>query len=236
MAIFGILELEPVVQVSDKTRLKADKSFVSKDEAAITLIEVEPESGSGFIDITGSSSRDWYLDWAYSGISRVVTVSLRITTDGAPVTETATLQVNTAADDKLFSTDADLINKENDILKWVQDGRSSFLNVHRQARDLVLTYLDESGKVDVDGNRLTADSIVDVEEVREWAAALTLKLIFKSISNEVGDIFSEKARLYESQEKIHRNRTFLRFDYNNDGDLSDAEKANTIQQIRFVRR
>ena len=235
MAIFGILELEPVVQVDDKTRLKADKSFVSKDEAAISLIEIEPEAGDGFIDITGSSSRDWYLDWSYSGTSRSVTASLRITTDGAPVTFTKDIQVNTAADDKLFSTDSDLISKENDILKWVQDGRSSFLNVHRQSRDLVLTYLDESGKTDIDGNRLTADSILDVEEVREWAAALTLKLIFKSISNEVGDIFSEKARLYESQEKIHRNRTYLRYDYDNDGEVSRGE-ASTFQTIDFRRR
>lgn len=236
MAIFGILELEPVVQVDDKIRLSAKKSFVSKDEAAISLVRIEPEAGAGFIDVTGSNYKDWYLDWSYSGTSRSVTVSVEITTDGAPVTFTKDLQVFTAEDDQLFSTDDDLINKENDILKWVQDGRSSFLNVHRQARDLVLTYLDESGKTDRDGNRLTAESIVDVEEVREWAAALTLKLIFKSISNAVDDVFAEKAKMYSSQVKIHRNRTFLRFDYDGDGKLSKAEKNQTFQTIRFSRR
>ena len=58
MAIFPNAELEEVVQVDDKTRLDARKSFVSKDEADVTLIEVEPEAGSGFIDVTGSSFKD----------------------------------------------------------------------------------------------------------------------------------------------------------------------------------
>jgi hypothetical protein len=78
MAIFGVLESDPIVQVSDKIRLKADRSFVSKDEAAITLVEIEPVAGNGFIDVTGSSSSDWYLDWSYSTDGTAVT-SLRIT-------------------------------------------------------------------------------------------------------------------------------------------------------------
>ena len=60
MAIFPHIELEDIVQVNDRTRLSAIKSFVSKDEAAVTLVEIEPESGSGFIDVTGAKQADWF--------------------------------------------------------------------------------------------------------------------------------------------------------------------------------
>lgn len=236
MAIFGIIKTEPVIQVDDKIRIDASKSFVSKDESIISLVEIEPEGGNGFIDVTGSSARDYFLDWSYSGTSRSVTVTLRITTDGAPVSFTQTIQVNTEADDMLFSTDADIINKENDILSWVQEGRSSFLNVHRQARDLILTYLDESGYTDNNGARLTAAAIVDTEEVREWSAALTLKLIFKSISNAVDDIFQEKASMYAGQESIHRNRAVLRFDKDGDGEIDRGEGDFSFQSVKVLRR
>jgi hypothetical protein len=59
--IFPLVESEPIVQVSDKTRLSAVKSFKSNDEPAISLVEIEPESGSGFINVTGSpiNSKNW---------------------------------------------------------------------------------------------------------------------------------------------------------------------------------
>ena len=40
MAIFGVIESDPVVQTNDKVRLKAMRSFISKDEAEITLVEI----------------------------------------------------------------------------------------------------------------------------------------------------------------------------------------------------
>ncbi len=85
MAIFPNLKLEDIVQINDKTRLDASKSFTA-DEAAVTLVEIEPESAAGFIDITptvATNSKQYFLDWSYSGTSRTVTVSVRITTDGA---------------------------------------------------------------------------------------------------------------------------------------------------------
>ena len=90
MAIFGVLDFDPVVQVNDKIRLKAIRSFVSKDEAAITLVEIEPVAGNGFIDVTDADPNELFLDWSYATDGTAV-VSLRITTDGAPVTVTKNL-------------------------------------------------------------------------------------------------------------------------------------------------
>lgn len=225
MAIFGVLELEDIVQVDDLTRLVADKTIVSKDNAAITLVEIEPESGSGFIDVTGSLPKDWYLDWAYSGASRTVTVSLRITA-GTVSTFTKTISIVTASDDKLFSSDQNLVELEPDILKYVPRGRSSFLNVHRASQKKIMDWLNESGVVDTSGAKLTKDDVVDVDEVRAWSRDLTLSLIFKGLQNAVDDVFADKAKYYESQAGNRQNRAKLRLDLNNDGSLSLADSVN----------
>jgi len=41
--IFGVLELEKVIQIDDRTRLDASKSYTTPDEGDITLIEIQPE-------------------------------------------------------------------------------------------------------------------------------------------------------------------------------------------------
>ena len=145
--IFPVLETEDVVQVADKTRLDGSKTFVSKDANEITLVEIEPESCAGYIDVTGSSFADWYLDWIYTGATRSVTVTIRVTTDSTPVTLTRTISVVTVSDDKLFSKDQDLVAREPDVLKYVPQGRASFLNVHRASQTKILEDLDEGGAV-----------------------------------------------------------------------------------------
>jgi hypothetical protein len=233
VAIFGVLEVESTVQVNDKTRLNASKSFISKDEDPVTLVEIEPEAAAGFIDVTGASSKDWFLDWVYVGASRNVTVSLRITA-GTVQTFTKTLAVTTAVDDNLFSSDQDLIAYEPDILKWVPQGRASYLNVHREAQARILEWLDEAGLTDRDGNRLTKAALVDVQEVRAWSRDLTLSLIFKGIQNAVDDVFAGKAQHYASEAVKRSDRTRLRLDLNGDDTISRNESVfmNTRELLR----
>lgn len=223
MAIFGILDLEPVVQIDDKIRLKGIQSFVSKDEATVTLVEIEPEAASGFIDVTGSSSDDWYLDWSYSGTSRIVTVSLRITTDGAPVTVTGTMQVNTAVDDNLFSDDSGIFTHETELKDIVPRGKSSFLYVHRKAKQLIIDWFNEMGWSDCDGNKLTDAAFVDKEEVRRMSEMWTLALIYKDLSNSVDDKFDQKSALYKSKVVDSQRRLRFRLDLNGDASIDSGE-------------
>jgi hypothetical protein len=234
MAIFPNLELEDVVQVNDKTRLNAAKSFVSKDEEAITLIEIEPEASAGYVDVTATAAKNWFLDWEYATAGAKV-VSCRVTTDGSPTIKTFSLTVTSAADDKLFSADADLVALEHDILRYVPDGRNSFKNVHRKAQSLIVAWLDENGHTDSSGNRLTKDAIIDLEEVRYWSAALAMSLIFKSISNAVDDVFQAKAIQYDSMAITHRNRLIIRLDVTGDGIASIGEGIN-VKSLDMVRR
>lgn len=238
MAIFPVIELESVVQAGDKTRISAAKSFVSKDNAAIAIVEIEPEAGAGFVAVTGSSSRDWYLDWVYTGATRTATVSVRITdatlVTPVVVTSTKTISVVTAVDDKLYSSDADIIALEPDILKWVPEGRSSFLNVHREAQIKIIDWLAEAGITDVAGDRLDKSRIVDVDEVRSWSKYLVLSLVFRGIYNSVDDVFSDKAKFYETMAKGKADRAKLRLDLDGDGETSTAEDVN-LQSRDLVR-
>jgi hypothetical protein len=232
--IFPNLQLEDVVQANDKTRLDATKSFISKDEAAITLVEVEAETGSGFIEVGAPGvAKDWYLDWEYATTGSK-TVSCRITTDGAPTTKSFTLEVLSSVEDNLFSYDSDLTALEADVLRWVPAGRNSFKNYHRKAQRLIVAWLNENGHTDSAGLALTKDAIVDIEEVRSWSAALTMQLIFRSISNDPLDTFSEKSKQYESMALTHRNRAVLRLDTDGDGEVSLGEgvRVNSLSMVR----
>lgn len=238
MAIFPKMSTDRIVQVEDSLRLDATSTFISKDEAAITLVEIQPEATESFIDVTGTGSnlaKNWFLDWQYSGTSRTVDITVRVTTDGAPVTFTQSLEVITASDDKLFSDDYDLTVKEEDILKWLPDGRTSFKYKHRQVQTMIVEDFNERGVVDRDNNKLTKDAFVDIEEVRQWSLNMVLSLIFKDNSNVVGDIFDQKANNYMSEALTHKHRAFYRLDLNGDGSIDNNEKS-PFRTVGLVRR
>lgn len=234
MAIFPDIKTEGTIQIDDQIRIDASRSFVSKDEAAITLVEIQPEATESFVTVTGSSSADWFLDWRYSGSTRTVAVAVRVTTDGSPVTFSKNVEVLTSADDKLFSDDDDLIGIETDVLRYLPKGRSSFLNVHRKAQDIILAELDDRGITDFEGNRLTKDAVVDVEEVNKWSTYSVLWMIFQDLSDAVDDIFARKSDFFASRMNFHRDRSFLRLDLNGDGNL-DLGEIVPVRTTRLLR-
>ena len=73
--IFPVLSHESIVQVDDKTRLDASKSF--SNSADITLVEIDPDGTGTFYDITNVDG--WYLDMVY-GVEGDKTITLRINT------------------------------------------------------------------------------------------------------------------------------------------------------------
>lgn len=235
--IAPIIEIEPVLQIGDKTRIDVSKSFISKGESAIHSISVEPEAGAGYIAVTNADSRNWFLDWVYTGASRTVTISCRIQVLSAvgPIeTKTATMQLLTAADDKLFSVDQDLIALEPDISKWVKKGRSSFADVHRMAQKKILEYLDEAGLRNDDGTKISKNELIDLSEVKPWSRDLTLSLIFRGLSNQTNDVFDEKAKYYASEAKNRSDRAVIAWDSNKDGTIQPEEKVS-LQSVVMVR-
>lgn len=224
----GKLFAESVVQIGDKTRLDAGKSFVTKGEASITKVEIDPGDGSGYVDVTGTNGpTDWYLDWVYSGISRSITATVRITTSGSPVVgDTQVISVLTATDDYLFSGDNDLIALEPDVMKWVPDGRSSWLNVHRAAQQKIMDYLNKMGVEDDAGLEFKKTDLLLIEEVRYWSRDWVLQLIFEGISNMPNDVFALKAKFYKDEASKDSSRAKIRIDENHDGVQAKYELIN----------
>ena len=216
--IFPFLELEPTIQVNDRTRLSALKSFVTQDEAAISLVQIDPDGSTGLITVTS----DQFLDWQYAA-SGTYTVTCRVTASGASAAFTDTVTVLSVAADKLFSTDADLKLHEPDILEWIAEGRNTFLNVHRRAQKMIMEYIRREGFRDTDGDVFTKAAFVDIEEVKQWSTFLSLRLIFEGISNAIDDVFSDKAKRYKGLEVTWRKTVLLGMDVDGDGVVDDSE-------------
>lgn len=220
--LFPKLILESTLQVGDKTRLNARQSYVSKDEAALTVVEIEPEAGAGFIDVFDASSKNWFLDYEYATDGAKV-VTVRVDNGSTPVTSSFTINVLTEADDHLFSTDEDLVRLESDIMKYLPDGKSSYKNIHREAQLQILQYLYKIGIVDISGNKLTKNAIVDIEEVRFWSKYVTHRIIFEDLSTSSGDFFQAKSERFGKEENEWRHASKVALDLNGDGTVDSTE-------------
>jgi hypothetical protein len=123
---------------------------------------------------------------------------------------------------------------EPDILNYVRPGRASFLDVHRRCQELILDWLDKNGYTDVDGEKFTKTSIVNIDEVKSWATYMALRLIFEGLSNSTEDVFAAKAQRYLSMEAEARKRLILRLDEDGDGVADEPEKTvvGTIYLVR----
>lgn len=69
MSIFALLDFEGEVQIEDKTRLNASKSFASKAAADLTTCTITAGVGASAIDVFNPDPSEMYLDWVYESLS-----------------------------------------------------------------------------------------------------------------------------------------------------------------------
>jgi hypothetical protein len=233
--IFGNLELEAVVQTKDKTRLNASKSFSPKGEQPIDQVKISPETGVALIAVHGAGNpKDWFLDWEYA-TAGTKTVTLEIKAGPHTVTFTRTIEVVTPEQDKLFSKDSDLIQFEPDILKWLPAGKSTYNNIHRNAQYLIIDWLDSIRVWRTDGTKLTKADLSLTDDLKQLSIYMTLELIFMSISNQVDDVFLNKARMYGQKALLVQGRGRIQADLNGNGTLDTGEAAD-LRSFTLVRR
>jgi len=145
------------------------------------------------------------------------------------------IKVYTELGDHLFCNDGDLVTHEPDIMKWVPEGRATYKNVFRRAQKLILAWLDEKGYVNTYGKKYDKNDIIDVEETRQWAIFMSLKLIFRGLSNSTDDVFDKKSIIYSEYEEAARQRVVLRIDVNKDGIADTTEGLNVSSGTLFRR-
>jgi hypothetical protein len=224
--LFPLIRTDEKVQIGDKFRFDASKSFVAPS-GTITKYEFDPNNDSTWID-AGTTN---YLDWVYQTAGSK-TCGLRITS-GTTATTTVTLTAVNAATDALFSNDSDLVEIEPTIMKYLPQERSSFKYVHRRAQKHILDSLDQHRIHLADGSRITAAEILDVQEVKNWSTLQTLAYIFDGNSNSTDDVFAKKAKLYRDKASAAMHLAF-RYDYNQDEELTEDENRDlfTTEMIR----
>jgi len=221
--------IEDAVQLYDKTRIDISGTFLAPDESSFTSLEIDPDTSGTYYDITSNK----YLDWQYD-IAGEHTISVRVITDVTTTVKTFTINTVSPATDNLFSTDSMLIDYEDDIMKYVRKGRSTYIDKHRASQQRILGELDESGYEKSDGTNYTSSDIVDITEFSYWSCFMTLRIIFESLSNSVQDIYTKKSAKYNSLEIKAKKRSFIRLDYDSDGviDASEKESMTTMKMVR----
>lgn len=222
MAIFPHIETDLIVQVNDRFRISAEKSFISPDETAVTDVLITPEIGESAISVFDSNSKNWFLDWEYS-TDGIKVVTLEVVNAGGSQSRTFSITALTEEQDKLFSSDQNLVEEESDILRYVPKGRNTFKFQHRAAQTRMLEDLYRIGITDIQGNKLTKDAVLDIDEVREWSKFLTLQLIFADLSTTPSDQFAIERDRYKMEALEGRHKSVLKLDKNGDGEISGSE-------------
>lgn len=235
MKAFGILETEKILQVADKTRLNAVKTFLAKGASPITTVEIQPEASEVFVAVTGLSQKDWFLDWIYQAAGMKL-VTLRVTQQDLTVSETSQMiEVVTESQDLLWSKDSDLQTYEADILKWMPEGKSTFNFVHRRAQSLILDWLDEIRVYKNNGQRLAKEDMQFTEDLNRLSTMWALELIFQSLSNRPDDVFATKSTYYQGKRREAQSRGRIQADFNGNA-LEDINDNNDMLSGFMVRR
>ena len=235
---FPDLRFENVLQVDDRTRLSASKSFVTGGET-ITNVEIQPDSLESFISVFNSDNDKWYLDWAYE-TEGIKTITVRLTTDVGTKDKTYTTNVLTEGEDALLSEDSDLYPYEPEIDRLLPKGKNSYKYAHRAAQDKIIAYLDEQRIYKNDNSRYTKHDLATITDpefkyqFKQWSTFQTMLIIFESNQIAVGDVFEEKRQQYENEMRQHRNRASLRLDQDGDGVIDDL--PYNIRSTMMVRR
>ncbi len=70
MPIFPVLETEKELQINDKTRFDATRSFISLGETALSNVRIKSEPIGSYISVFNSGTSSlWNLDWSYSSFT-----------------------------------------------------------------------------------------------------------------------------------------------------------------------
>jgi hypothetical protein len=235
--IFGLIECDAKYQIGEKVRINYTKSY-NIPNVDFTVVTIKP-SGSD-IDYVPTSLVDretFYMDWIYS-TAGTKTITLALDDGSGLVVTTKDIEIVSAATDALFSTDADLIPHEDDILKWLPDGRSSWNYMHRKSQDLILKELYKSRIYADDGLMLTTAEVLDVNEIKEWSIFKTLEMIMNFTSNKPDDVFRQKAMYYGSKEQEWMNYALnsLKLDFNKDGEIDELDEKRDYRTTAVLRR
>lgn len=234
--MFAIMSFDKIVQVNEKVRFDLTKSFAPKGASAISKVEIDV--GDSYVDITGSPVRstNWIFDYVFA-TNGTKPIAVRLT-DALLAEQVFNFEiiVRLASEEKLLSTDQDLIGLEQDIMKWLPDSRSSFNYLHRKALAEILDWLDQVRLYKKDNTKLTADDLQYSNDLQQLSANWAMSLLYFDLSNKTDDKFWEKHLSYKSKVESLKARGRIQADYNGNEQLDPEETRQDFKSVGLIRR
>lgn len=224
---------EDLVQVNDKTRIDVSKSFVSGD--SVTDITIKPEASESAISVFNSNQDKWYLDWAYA-TAGTKTITVEATDGSNTVSQDFTLEIISVADDNLYSDDSQVFAIESELKRYIPEGRNSYLNIHREAQQRILMYLDRKRIWNDDGTAFTKDQVNITGELNKWSLYEAIYIIYTDLFISVGDKFAQKVNQYEKLRNYERDRGAIRLDRDSSGTIDANSEIQEFKSFRMIRR
>lgn len=232
--LFPKADIDGLVQIRDMFRIDASKSFATSDEN-ITNINIYPDfdnSPGTVVDVYGDDCDEWYLDWAYEADGDYTIRVEMISDSPVPVTTEITYTVSaiTAAEDNLFSNDAQLYKYESELKRYLPSGRNSWKYMHRLAQTEMVDYLYRNAILNPDNSMITKDQLIG-DSLAQWSIFETLILIFQELKTSNSEAFNEKLVDYYGKRSAARKRYLIEYDSNKDGnvDEDDVPTATTTK-------
>lgn len=156
-------------------------------------------------------------------------------------TDTDTEAVTIKGLNIVFSDDQDLER----IVPCITDanflqGQSSFILQHVSSRDEVVQRFRNRGVKkrrleDANFQLLLPWDLLDVHEVRQGAAFLTLSKIFFNLSDEPDDVWNQKSLFYRSEYEKQIEIAQASFDLDDDGEIDQGEEQKAIKFQKMPR-
>lgn len=237
--IFCCFDTDKCVSLGDKFRIDISQSYSTPDEGAFTSLEIQPEIGADFVDVTSTQ----YLDWQYD-LSGTKTVTVRLTTELGTI-KTDTIEVE-AKEDECFLADDDCLKAlEPEIYKHMPCERCSFNYVHRKVAELIIDDLtcrgifkEDKGSISVKNpfgdckiEKLTCEQLSGSDQIKRWATYWALEIIYCGMTNSKDDLFYSKMEKYSSMRKDAANAGILLFDQDGDGEIEKHEGASWNKKL-----
>lgn len=142
----------------------------------------------------------------------------------------------------VFADDQDLKREYFEITSsdFYPTGQSSHILTHESVRDDIVEGIRNDGRYKLNlgtGNfkDIEAFDLLEVEQVRQAAKYLALSKILDNASQDVTDIYMEKAKRYHGKYLEAIDKYFLSIDYDDDG-IEDKQEQLSSYTARIVRQ
>lgn len=234
--LFPQIKTDLVVQINDMFRISAAKSFATAGEE-VTEVNIYPDSvGQPLVvfDVYEVDQDCWLLDWAYETAGEyVIKLEIKTALDTKEITHNITAM--TEEEDNLLSNDQEIESYENELKRYIPEGRNSWKYIHRKAQEEILDYLYRNGKLNPDYTAITKDQLKPESRLMKWATFEAMLLIYQDLKTSNAEAFNEKLSDYSIKRNEARKRYLIKYDEDRDGQITDEDQP-TYSRPTFFRR